>query len=1031
MSSSPPLYFASYRLDSRAQILWKGGHPVHLTLKAFAVLDYLARHADRLVTKHELLDHVWADVHVGDAVLKVAIREIRQALGDDPGAPRFVQTARRVGYRFVAPVSSADPSPPHPVDHERQTGNPPVVARAIRPVVGREQALRALTSSLSRAMAASRQVTFVVGEAGIGKTSVVDTFLLQAERETGAWVARGQCLEHAGGAEAYLPVLDALGALARLPGHERLITVLRRFAPTWLAQLPALVEEREALQREIFGATPDRMLREIAEALEALTADTPLVLFLDDLHWSDDATLDFVGLMARRSQASRLLLIAAYRPVDVVLNRPALKTMKQELAAKGLCEEIPLDFLTSNDAAAFLEAGFPGHAFPPGLASLIHQRTDGNPLFMTNLLDYLAAQGLIGRIGQRWELTGSLETVATASPETLHRTIEAQLARLPPEEHGALEAASTCGIDFSAVAVAAGLGTTEEAAEACLDRLAHRGQFVRSLGLVELPAHAWSARYQFVHSLHQEVLYRSLPPARRLRLHLRIAERIEQIYGAQAGKVASELAEHFEQARDYDRGIVYLRMAAANETRRFANREAAGWLERALELAGKPTADASGDARVAVLNDLGRVRRSMGDMRASSQAFLAAARTARERGDIAATVEALLLAASALTWFDGAACLDAADEAERLAGGISPTLTLYARGYSAYWHLLWERWRDDEARDCEKALALAHETQDPVRLFSMLPRCSYVRLVQGRYADAATAAAEGGDRALATDDAFGRMVCQFYRAWAELLAGWWGRADALLTESLELAERNGHRSWQILFVALRAWLLREAGAPQAARAHAEQAVDDARAVGVPLGDLVAQTQLGLSMLDDASDEAGVPGTNEGLEVLEHLRDRLAREPMLMGSAWRMPVHVGLSLAYRRRRDWADAELEARRACDLAATSGERTWLALGWTAHAEVALAQEAYDRAGDALDCAIAALADGDAPVAAWRVHACAARVAAVLGQPQRALEHQTRAASVIRRLAESMAATSDLRRTFLNSQDVQAALASASPAV
>src|SRR4030095_1284004 len=149
-----------------------------------------------------------------------------------------------------------------------------------------------------------------------GKKSVVDAFLMHVERDASALVARGQCLEHAGGAEAYLPVLDALGRLARVPGRERLVAVLRRFAPTWVAQMPALIEERETLQHEIFGATPERMLREIAEALEALTADIPLVLFLDDLHWSDDATVDFVGLLARRTGPCRLLLVVAYRPVD-------------------------------------------------------------------------------------------------------------------------------------------------------------------------------------------------------------------------------------------------------------------------------------------------------------------------------------------------------------------------------------------------------------------------------------------------------------------------------------------------------------------------------------------------------------------------------------------------------------------------------------------------------------------------------------------------------------------------------------------
>ena len=1013
MSTGSVLYFASYRLDSRAQVLWERDRPIRLTPKAFGVLDYLARHADRIVAKHELLDHVWPEVHVGDGVLKVAIREIRQALGDDSDAPRFVQTARRVGYRFVAAVSIGEPSSP---------AAPAAPAASL--LVGRERPLDALSASLSRAVAGSRQLVFLVGEGGIGKTSVVDTFLSRVERDARAWVARGQCLEHVGGAEAYLPVLDALGRLARLPGRERIVSLLRRFAPTWLAQMPALVEARETLQHEIFGATPERMLREIAEALEALTADTPLVMFLDDLHWSDDATLDFVGLMARRSGASRLLIIAAYRPVDVALSRPSLKMTKQELAAKGLCEEIALDFLTPSDASAWLDARFPGHAFPPGLAGLIHQRSSGNPLFMANLMDYLAAQGIVGRTAGRWELTTSLETVATASPETLRHVIEAQLARVSSDEHGALEAASVCGLDFSAVAVAAGLGVTEERAEGWLDALARRGQFVTPLELVELPERGWSPRYQFVHSLHQETLYRSLPPARRLRFHLRIAERTEQIYGERSGQVASELAEHFEQAREYRRAITYLQTAAKNETRRFANREAAGWLDRALELAANLPQDERSVARSAVLSDLGRVRRNMGDMRGSSGAFMDAARTAGDRSDVSATVEALLLAGSATTWFDGAACLTAADEAEQLATQISPALARYARGYAAYWYLLWKQWNAAWARDCESALELAQETQDPLRLFAMLPRCAYVRLAQSDYAAAAAAATDGGARALAMDDAFGRMVCLFYRMWAELLAGSWGTTDLVLAESLQLAERNGHRSWKTLFATFRAWLLRETGAHEAALRLARDGVEEARFLEAPQADLLTQTQLGLAIVD-ASETPDGPRVAEGLAILSGIITRMDREPMLMGFAWRMPVLLGLSAAHRRCRAWTEAQAAAEEACELAAMSGERTWLALGWTARAEAALAQGDHDGAGGAIDRAIVTVGEKDAPVAAWRVHACAARTAAARGRSDAALEHQSRAASVINRLADSMASSDDLRRTFLGSRDVQAALA------
>src|SRR5262249_23760202 len=160
--------------------------------------------------------------------------------------------------------------------------------------------------------------------------------------------------------------------------------------------------------------------------------------------------------------------------------------------------------------------------------------------------------------------------------------------------------------------------------------------------------------------------------------------------------------------------IKYLRLAAANETRRFANREAVLWLDSPLRIAPELPAAESVGARLALPNAPGRVRRSMGDMRGSSEAFqeaapaasAAGAGAASAAGDYASTVEALLLAAGALTWFDHAACLAAAHEAERLAQILGPPLTTYVRGYSAYWYLLWDRWDDAQADDCERALAL-------------------------------------------------------------------------------------------------------------------------------------------------------------------------------------------------------------------------------------------------------------------------------------------------------------------------------------
>src|SRR5262249_39969762 len=145
----------------------------------------------------------------------------------------------------------------------------------------------------------------------------------------------------------YLSVLEALGRLCRAPGGDRLIALLSQHVPTWLVQMPALLSttDLEALQRKVPGATRHRMLGEMAEALEVLTAERPLVLVVEDLHWSDPSTLDFLGFLARRREAARLLVIGTYRPLEVRGDGHPLKGVMQELHAHSLCTELALRLL--------------------------------------------------------------------------------------------------------------------------------------------------------------------------------------------------------------------------------------------------------------------------------------------------------------------------------------------------------------------------------------------------------------------------------------------------------------------------------------------------------------------------------------------------------------------------------------------------------------------------------------------------------------------------------------------------------------
>jgi hypothetical protein len=218
--------------------------------------------------------------------------------------------------------------------------------------VGREAELTQLHTWLDKALQGERQLVFVTGEPGIGKTALVETFLqhlslkqtlrssargqegdhLPPQRSAAGapdgrsldphsesrvlsiGIAHGYCIEHFGTGEAYLPVFTALDRLSRTSGGGRLAATLMQYAPTWLAQMPALLDAAtlETVRQRTQGTTPERMLREITEALEALTAEQPLVLVLEDLHWSGDSTLDLLSFMARHRHPARLFVLGTY-----------------------------------------------------------------------------------------------------------------------------------------------------------------------------------------------------------------------------------------------------------------------------------------------------------------------------------------------------------------------------------------------------------------------------------------------------------------------------------------------------------------------------------------------------------------------------------------------------------------------------------------------------------------------------------------------------------------------------------------------
>jgi predicted ATPase len=556
------------------------------------MLRYFAEHPGRLVTKAELRQHLWADTHVTDTVLRVCIREIRAALGDRAAAPQYLQTVKDQGYIFAG----------------RGDGDVSLPAVAGSIIVGRQREVATLAAWFQRAICGDRQLVFLSGDAGVGKTTVLDLWLARLAAESTVGIGRGQCTEHYGEVEPYLPFLDALGRLGHGPQGPTLLAVLRRYAPMWLLHLPGLVSDtdRERLQRQVQGATQARMIRELVEALAVLTADTPLVLVLEDLQWSDHATVECLSTLAQRRDPARLLMLGTYRPVETVLHAHPLRRLVQDLVGRRQCVELCLELLPAEEVTAYVARRL-GGPVTAALGAFIHDHTEGNALFMVHIVEHLVQHGLIRRQAGQWTLLDGAEATLASIPEGLRQLLLRRIEELRPAARQVLDVASVAGTTFAAAAVAAGAQCPVDEVEAVCEELAAQQHFLTDSGLTVWPDGTSGGSYRFRHALYAQVLYEHLGSARRQQVHRRMGSCLEAGYGALAGDIAAQLAIHFERGGEGERAVHYLQQVGDNAVRRNAHHEAATTLSKGLAvLATLPESSARHQRELTLLLLLGQ-----------------------------------------------------------------------------------------------------------------------------------------------------------------------------------------------------------------------------------------------------------------------------------------------------------------------------------------------------------------------------------------------------------------------------------------
>jgi predicted ATPase/DNA-binding winged helix-turn-helix (wHTH) protein len=669
---------------------------VPLEPSAVRVLRYLAEHTDRVISKEELLEAIWPDVFTTDGVLKKAVLQSRRALGDDPDNPSFIKTYHRRGYRFIAPVTRESPderraseaadarnapvvlgeraahssrasrSSLHPVDRrpdetvqalERLAdGSPPDYDQ----LVGREAELLALVGEFRRTLKATGRPVLVTGEPGIGKTQLARHFARWAQ-EQGALCLYARFFDYEGSHlapyEVFLDLLrdafDGHPLEARVRRDSRDLRSLRVVAqarcgvklPEDLFAEPKASAEKS--QSAVGAAAGDqfRAVAPISQCFVSLSRERPLVIFLDDIQWADEASLAIVGYLMRTASQEPLMLVPLVRteemsdpshPVSQWLKRQADYKSYTSLALQPLKEEA-----TDVAIRAIFGGGPNSPQIPPRALQTISRSTGGNPYFLNETIRLLIAEGAIvydpSQENMRWQWHGVKDL---RLPDTLVMAAGAKLDRLSKDVRELAEQASVIGDEFRVETLALMSDRSEEEVE----RLMEEG--VR-LGVLTERGLLAGEDCRFYHSILRRVLYDGLSPRKRKRLHGRAANALEVVYAREADRTAEAISVHAEAAGDWQKAFDWsMRAWNAASSRRHWSQAIAG-IERAGRAAAQleedganPLADAT---RLRLLLGLGEGYFSVGRLTESETVLSEAVELARLLDNKPALASALFL----------------------------------------------------------------------------------------------------------------------------------------------------------------------------------------------------------------------------------------------------------------------------------------------------------------------------------------------------------------------------------------------------
>lgn len=883
-------------------------------------------------------------------------------------------------------------------------------------MVGRAAQEALMSDVFNIAVQGHARLLCVTGEPGIGKTTLTENFLrtLRSERQP-CLVASGRCSERLAGTEAYLPLLEALESMMRNGLAGRIAPIMKRLAPTWFFRIdpPQSGDTSDSrLWDDARTASQERMKRELFAFLRELSRSAPIVLFFDDVHWADISTIDLLSYLGAHGDNLKLLTIVTYRPTELLLSEHPFIGVKRELQGRGICEEIGLGFLGQEDIVRYLNLEFPNHSFAQDLIDFVHARTEGNPLFLANMLRYLQSLGAIIDQGG-WHLARPLSDIEEEVPESIRSMIERKVDQLAESDRQLLTAASVQGAEFHAAVVAEAMGVDEADVEESLEKLHRVHAFVHKVAEEEMPDGSLTLRYQFVHALYQNTLYESLTPARRAKMSAVVATALANRYEENVATVSGELGMLYEAARQFAEASDSFIQAAIKATRVYANHEAVELYFRAITCA-KKLKGLERDQRL-LMAEMGTAHgyMTMGRMEDAAESYKRAERAAEAAGMTEERLTAICGRGMSLFQSKGIEEMGSVGEqAMELARSVNSAVGMA----SAELVLASQRLCLGEL---EEAMPL-YEHAIPVHQRAGLPEHGLVGVALGGALHAWRQEYEEGhrilnisiDKARELGTGFGLLTGLFFKGMVLGNEGRLGEAFKSLNDAIRLAELNQDYYFLPRLPNTIGWLYRELEDFEKSHHLNLENVELAREHGIGEGGANANINLAIDCLSLGEPE----------RAYAHLQEaqRIFAEDIWF--RWRYNIRLQAVFAqYWIVRGNLDAARKHAEASEEAARSHQsKKHQAWALKILAEISLLEDDVSSAQKCLDKAIGILTAKPCPTIAWKIYKDRAQIAKKLRDEAVADGFRRRARATVRSLADSLM-DDKIRTKFLKSRSVE----------